>query len=514
MANSIENPGTFEGERAELRLVLASPLFSRASALSRVLAYICEKFFQGEAESIKEYSIAVEALGRPQSFDPAIDTIVRVEASRLRRRLREYYETEGADHRIHIVLSEIGYVPRFIHKPEAGNGGQPSGLVSESAPVSTATEPAPREAALDTRTRWRSPWAVRFLVGGLFALALIIALLAVRRPVAPVRKPGPSALADVQAASGDEIRILAGFQGPMFIDSLGRAWHRDRYYAGGASITRTFRRIYRTRSQDLYRTARSGDFRYDIPLKPGLYELHLHFVEIVPEENDLDSGGEQTNRFNVALNGNRLLSSFDVVSDAAGPNNADERVFTDVSPAADGYLHLDFASSTNRAHISGIEILPGTPGRMRPVRIVAAIDSVHDAKGNTWKSDHYSLGGKITRRGAQVEGTTDQALYGSERWGYFNYAIPVAPGKYSVTLRFAETFPGRTGRGLRVFDVYCNGTTLLKNFDVFAEAGQPNRAINKVFHDIPANAQGKLMLSFVPVVNYAIVNAIEVVAEN
>ena len=168
----------------------------------------------------------------------------------------------------------------------------------------------------------------------------------------------------------------------------------------------------------------------------------------------------------------------------------------------------------NKAHITGIEILPGTPGRMRPVRIVAAIDSVCDSKGNMWKSDHYSLGGKITRRGAPVGGTTDQALYSSERWGYFNYPIPVAPGKYSVTLRFAETCPGRMGRGSRIFDVYCNGTTLLKNFDVFAEAGQPNRAINKVFHDIPANAQGKLMLSFVPVVNYAIVNAVEVVAED
>ena len=145
MANSIhQNPGAFEGERAELRLVLASRLFSRASVLSRVLVYICEKFFQGEAESIKEYSIAVEALGRPQSFDPGIDTIVRVEASRLRRRLREYYETEGADHRINILLSEVGYLPRFIHKPES-RGWQPDrqAWFPNLAPFS-ATEPAPQ----------------------------------------------------------------------------------------------------------------------------------------------------------------------------------------------------------------------------------------------------------------------------------------------------------------------------------------------------------------------------------
>ena len=85
-----------ERERAELALVLASPLFNRAPALSRILTFICEKRFRGEAESIKEYSIAIEALGRSQNFDSNSDTIVRVEASRLRRRLRQYYETEGA----------------------------------------------------------------------------------------------------------------------------------------------------------------------------------------------------------------------------------------------------------------------------------------------------------------------------------------------------------------------------------------------------------------------------------
>jgi hypothetical protein len=168
----------------------------------------------------------------------------------------------------------------------------------------------------------------------------------------------------------------------------------------------------------------------------------------------------------------------------------------------------------NRAHLTAIEIVPAATGKMHPVRIVASADSVVDSKGNLWGSDRYSFGGRITRRGAAVVNTTDPSLYGSERWGHFNYAIPVAPGSYRVTLKFAETYPAPFRVGERVFDVYCNGHTLLKNFDVFAEAGRSHRVVDKVFRGLRPDAQGKLVFSFVPVQNYAIVNAIEVVAED
>jgi hypothetical protein len=347
----------------------------------------------------------------------------------------------------------------------------------------------------------------------LFVLALSLALYAALTFAPSSRITAPGIPPSAAPALGDEIRILAGFMGSKMIDALGQTWWGDRYFAGGQAVERTFRRIYRTPSQALYRYARQGDFRYDIPLKAGVYELHLHFVEIIPEELDLDSGGEQSSRFRVYANGKPLLSFFDVVVDAGGPNIADERVFTDISPAEDGYLHLSFVPSVNKAHVTAIEILPGIPGRMRPVRIVAALGSVYDSKGVLWGADRYFLGGRITRRGAPVDGNSDRMLYGSERWGHFSYAIPVAAGRYRVTLRFAETFPGGVPPGNRLFDVYCNGTTLLKSFDTVAVAGGSHRGADQVFRSIPANAQGKLVLSFVPVKNYAIVNAIEVAAE-
>jgi hypothetical protein len=74
------------------------------------------------------------------------------------------------------------------------------------------------------------------------------------------------------------------------------------------------------------------------------------------------------------------------------------------------------------------------------------------------------------------------------------------------------TAPG--GVGSRVFDVYCNYDPLLKNFDVFKEAGGANRAIQKTFHGLRPNTRGKLDLAFEPVKNYAFINAIEVEGES
>ncbi len=106
-----------------------------------------------------------------------------------------------------------------------------------------------------------------------------------------------------------------------------------------------------------------------------------------------------------------------------------------------------------------------------------------------------------------MAGAADPQIYERERYGHFSYAIPVAQGQYDVTLYFAESFwgpeqPGGGGTGSRIFDVYCNGTTLLKDFDMFKEAGA-NHQIAKTFRGLAANAQGTLLLSFVPRKNYA-----------
>ncbi len=102
-----------EGARAELESVLASTLFVRSPRLSRLLQYLCNKYLEGATEEVKEYQIGVEVLGRPPSFDPAEDAAARVEAHRLRKRLKEYYETEGRSHALRIELPLGHYAVAF-----------------------------------------------------------------------------------------------------------------------------------------------------------------------------------------------------------------------------------------------------------------------------------------------------------------------------------------------------------------------------------------------------------------
>ena len=120
--NRAPKTGRYVEEQAELQALLASKVFARAPLLSRMLAYLCEQHFQDRADSIKEYSVATNALGRGADFDSEADTIVRVMASRLRSRLVEYYATEGSTHRVKIYLAESGYNPVFVVEPHAEAG--------------------------------------------------------------------------------------------------------------------------------------------------------------------------------------------------------------------------------------------------------------------------------------------------------------------------------------------------------------------------------------------------------
>src|SRR5271156_5026180 len=102
-----------EEQRAELNAVLDSKEFTRAPTLAHLLSYLCEKLFAGEAGQIKEYSVGVEVFRRGASFDQDSDSIVRVEANRLRKRLAEYYAGESSTRPLRITIPVGHYVPRF-----------------------------------------------------------------------------------------------------------------------------------------------------------------------------------------------------------------------------------------------------------------------------------------------------------------------------------------------------------------------------------------------------------------
>jgi hypothetical protein len=515
-----------EEARAEVESVLKSAAFVRSPRLARLLQYLCAKYFAGESDQIKEYHIAVEVLERPESFDPAQDAIARVEVHRLRKRLREYYETEGADHSLRIVIPIGQYAPAFVsaHADEHGYTSHESAAVLPAFAPERRRPPLANEAPPAAVQSWKR-WSLQ-LAGG-FILCAIVLFWLWPRPTAGSHPQDSVAAASVvasplsipplPAAMGDEIRILCGQRNPH-TDPTGRAWAADRYFELGAYAEHPLKLLARALDPALFQGGRTGDFVYRIPLRPGVYELHLYFAETTFGPGATAGGGENSRVFHVVANGKRILSDFDIIADAGGPGIADERVFKDISPGPDGLLQLRFISHRSEAIVSAIELVPTRPHRLNPVRISAQEKLFSDSRKQAWLPDRFWSGGQVGVGSAFVEGTADPVLYSKERYGNFSYAIPVDSGKYSVTLHFAETYwgldnPGGGGVGTRVFDVFCNGLALLRNFDIYKEAGG-SRALVKTFHGLEPNAQGKLLLSFVPVRNYASIRAIEVVDES
>lgn len=104
---------------AALDRVLASDGFRNSDRLRRFLRLTVEATLAGQAAQLKEYALGRDAFDRGPDYDPRTDSIVRVEAQRLRRKLREYYETAGRLDPVRIELHSGSYVPEFLRAPAA-----------------------------------------------------------------------------------------------------------------------------------------------------------------------------------------------------------------------------------------------------------------------------------------------------------------------------------------------------------------------------------------------------------
>ena len=103
-----------EAVRNQLGRILASPEFLKSERLRRFLTYIVEEKLVGRANDLKEYTLAVTVFDRPDSYDPDIDSIVRVEARKLRLRLDQYYQNSGRDDPIRISVPRGSYAPIIL----------------------------------------------------------------------------------------------------------------------------------------------------------------------------------------------------------------------------------------------------------------------------------------------------------------------------------------------------------------------------------------------------------------
>jgi hypothetical protein len=129
------------------------------------------------------------------------------------------------------------------------------------------------------------------------------------------------------------------------------------------------------------------------------------------------------------------------------------------------------------------------------------------------------MNGRLSDKREETIGSPDPDLFATERYGHFTYAIPVdTRDRYTLIFHFVEFYfgpqtPGGGGVGSRLFRVMCNGQTLLDNFDIYKEAGSLH-VLTKAFYHMKPSAQGKLNLTFEPLVNNATVSGIEVLDES
>jgi len=103
-----------ESIRTQLRKILSSSTFARSERLARFLNFTIDETLEGRGDQLKEFVIGVEVFDKTEKYDPRMDPIVRVEARRLREKLRKYYETEGR--RAFRFLSELA---RAESEPDA-----------------------------------------------------------------------------------------------------------------------------------------------------------------------------------------------------------------------------------------------------------------------------------------------------------------------------------------------------------------------------------------------------------
>src|SRR5512140_225653 len=111
-----------EAIRHQLDRILQSGPFHQSRRRQRFLEYLVNETLAGRGERLKGYNVALEVFDRPETFDPIVHPLVRIEAARLREKLREYYGTDGQGDPIHIDLPKGTYTPQIEFRQAATSG--------------------------------------------------------------------------------------------------------------------------------------------------------------------------------------------------------------------------------------------------------------------------------------------------------------------------------------------------------------------------------------------------------
>jgi hypothetical protein len=204
-----------DAARAQIDRVLASDTLRASEVLRRLLRFLADKTFSGEAEQLKEYSIGLDALGKPPDYDPRQDAAVRLQASRLRQKLDDYYRFEGKEDTVVIELPKgrfkivwrlksPDFAPAVVSTPP---------VVIPAPPVA---EPVLR-AAPPASNKWRSIAVGLALAASALAALSCWALLRVPKVGPAAAKPATELNLLWGSFISSPHRLLIAYSDPLFV---------------------------------------------------------------------------------------------------------------------------------------------------------------------------------------------------------------------------------------------------------------------------------------------------------
>jgi hypothetical protein len=207
-------PG-MEAVREQVDRILASDTLRNSDVLRKLFRFLAEKTFSGEADELKEYSVGLDALGKPSTYDPRQDAGVRIQASRLRQKLDDYYRNEGANDLLIVELPK----GRFKLAWHTRGGDVPS-----AASVATALPfpPLPAPDAPTRESRSLKIWRSLAIVLAVFSLVLaIVAALSLASRVRAVAPAITESTPELDALWGpflsSRYRLIIAFANPLFV---------------------------------------------------------------------------------------------------------------------------------------------------------------------------------------------------------------------------------------------------------------------------------------------------------
>lgn len=181
-----DQPGPAEPSAAavseELDRILGSDVFGGAARQQRLLRHLVQKRLQGAVTDLKEYTLGVEVFDRGEDFDPRLDPIVRVEASRLRSRLQKYYDGPGSTDTVRITLPRGAYVPAFGYAAAPVEASAPG--ASDATPALDIPPPSPVSSGRSAPRARSRFWVVVFSWLAATAIGIAVIWVATRQHAA------------------------------------------------------------------------------------------------------------------------------------------------------------------------------------------------------------------------------------------------------------------------------------------------------------------------------------------